>query len=136
MEHDKAIKVAEDLRRFADFIENSYHAIPAAGVGITAKTYLWDTSEAKDYFLTLVRAGNGSEHVDDVRKVYTDKYFELHLTVGDLDYEVWCSRDVVCERKVLGTETVIESVAIEFEDREIEKEIVEWECHPLLKSSA
>jgi hypothetical protein len=72
--------------------------------------------------------------VDGVRKDYSGNYFELHLDIGAIDYEIWCTREAVCEKRIIGTETVTEKIAVKFEEREIEKEIVEWDCHPLLKS--
>lgn len=138
MEHDKALKVATDLRALADFVEHAHEAIPEEGLNIKVQTYVWHNNEkggpVAERFAPLIRAGLAHKVVDGVRKDYSGNYFELHLDIGGIDYEIWCTREAVCEKRVIGTETVTEKIAVKFEEREIEKEIVEWDCHPLLKS--
>ena len=137
MEHDKALKVARDLRALADFVEEAHEAIPEEGLSVKVQTYVWHTTSdgtVAERFAPLIRAGLASRSCDSVRKDYSGNYFELHLGIGDIDYEIWCAREAVCEKRVTGTETVIEKVAVQYEEREVEKEIVEWDCHPLLKS--
>jgi hypothetical protein len=138
LEHDQAVKLAADLRAFADFIEQSHEAIPEEGVNVKISTYVWHDRNNPDTiagrFAPLIRAGLAHKSIDGVHKDYSGNYFELHLAIGDLDYEIWCTREAVCEKRVVGTETVTEKVAVKYEEREIEKEIVEWDCHPLLKS--
>ncbi len=64
----------------------------------------------------------------DVKKLYEDFLFTLKKTIGLISLNFKFSRQEVCERKVIGKKHV-EAVTYE----EHEEDIVEWECHPLLK---
>lgn len=70
-----------------------------------------------------------------VEKKYDDHYLRLTREFGAVTLEVWATRDLVCERVVVGTETV------EVPDPDalaavptvpVEREVVEWRCSPLL----
>ena len=135
MEHDKALELAENLRSLANFIETDPSKLPPEGLEIKASSHIYGGDANKDTFLNLVQLALGSAEVVTIRKAYTDSYFEVHLSFGGIDYESWARRESVCDRRVVGTETVTEKVAVQYEEREVEKEIVEWDCHPLLKSS-
>lgn len=63
--------------------------------------------------------------------------FDLTGTVRGVHIKVICNRDNVCEKVVLGTETVTETVpdpeymaAAPLVERETEREIVKWVCAP------
>jgi len=51
-----------------------------------------------------------------------------------LQYRVVCNREEVCEKNVIGTKMVTKRVPPEGEwsEQEVEEEIVEWVCNPLL----
>ena len=134
MEHDKALELAKELRDLADFIELDPSKLPPEGIDVEVKSYIWGDHATRETFLALVKLGLDSPTVSNIRKEYSGNYFEVHLSIGSIDYEAWAQREAVCDRRVIGTEMVTEKVAIEFEEREVEKEIVEWDCHPLLKS--
>ncbi len=134
MEPERAMKLVEDLRNLATFIESNPRALPPGGVDVKATSYIYGDEANRDTFLTLVKMALASDMVDNIRKEYTEHYFEVHLAIGDIDYEAWAQRESVCEKRIVATETVIEKVPVEWEEKEIEKEIVEWDCHPLLKS--
>lgn len=71
------------------------------------------------------------------------KYLRLEGRLGALHIQVLCDRDEVCERIVVGTETVTETVpdpealaAVPQIERTVEREIVKWECRPLLAAES
>lgn len=64
-----------------------------------------------------------------VEKDFTESFAGLSIKLAD-DFKVnfIIYREAVCERKVVGKRTV---AGYRIEDHE--EDIVEWECHPLLK---
>ena len=137
MDHDKVkeIPVPEALRELAKFLEETSGWEDKVSVSI--KTYLntWDDyAPVTEQFKRLLVDLRGYKCRID--KEYSDRgFFSLYAHFGaKVTWEAWSSREAVCERKVLGTEIVTEEVVIETETREVEKEIVEWVCHPLLKA--
>lgn len=60
---------------------------------------------------------------------------DFPLGCNDVIYwKLWADREIVCTKRVVGTETVeIEKIiSQETETVSEEREIVEWDCHPLL----
>lgn len=60
-------------------------------------------------------------------------------TLRGLPFRIICDREEVCEKRVLRTETVTETVpdpdyvaAAPLVERTTEREIVEWHCHSIL----
>ena len=49
-------------------------------------------------------------------------------------YKIVCNREEVCEKHVVGTEKVTKKVAPpgEWTEEEVEQDIIEWKCNPLL----
>ncbi len=134
MKPELATKMAEDLRNLAIFIESNPGALPSGKPEVKVSSYLHGDEANQDVFLALVKAALNSDKVDNIRKNYFDEYFEVFLSIGDIQYEVWSSRAAVCEKRVVDTITEIERVPTAWEEREVETEVVEWDCHPLLKS--
>ena len=80
-----------------------------------------------------------------IEKKYDDSYFRMNVDMPSTDdvthdygfgIHFIINRELVCERKVISSETVTKKVkdysqAPEIE-REVTEEVVEWECHPLL----
>ncbi len=61
--------------------------------------------------------------------------YDFPLGCNDVLYwKLWADREIVCTKRVIGTETVeVEKlISRETETVEEEREIVEWDCHPLL----
>jgi len=69
-------------------------------------------------------------------KDFTSSYFLLRVHFsGNISYSVKAERERVCERRVIGTEKKVERVIktpAEYEEKEVEKEIIEWDCGPIL----
>jgi hypothetical protein len=71
----------------------------------------------------------------------TEKWFNLDGWLHGLRIQLTAVRDAVCERVVLGTETVVTTVpdpAVEVPLVEVteQREIVEWRCGPLLAEAS
>jgi len=61
--------------------------------------------------------------------------YDFPLGCSDVIYwKLWANREIVCTKRVVGTETVEVEKIISQETETIseEREIVEWDCHPLL----
>lgn len=77
------------------------------------------------------------------RKRARDDNFDLAANLRGLKLLICCDRDQVCEKRVIGTETVTETVpdpeymaAAPLVERETEREIVEWVCPPSILGGA
>ncbi len=136
MDYNKRWTLANDLREFADFLDNHGHDIPDVNVDVSSRVWSWTSANDVPTAIALaLRAG--MKGADEVTKKYSDDYFRLYLSFGDLEYRVSCDRDEVCERTVVGTETVMELTPPEGEwtEKPVEKEVVEWVCNPLLAAA-
>ena len=66
-------------------------------------------------------------------KEYTGDYLNLKLELSkNLVVRVPFDRDEVCERRVVGTRTVEREIATGWRKENVEEDIVEWDCPPLL----
>lgn len=54
----------------------------------------------------------------EAEKEYEGNWFNVYRMFGPIKYEVFCNRELVCEKRVVGTRTVPEHT----------EEVVEWEC--------
>ena len=132
MNPDKAGELAYELRRFADFLDIHAEELPRVTVDIASHVWGFSGESIPESIALAMRAG--LKDADTVEKEYSDTYFRMYLSFGELKYKIVCNRDQVCERKVVGTEMVTERVAPEGEwtEQTVEKDVVEWVCNPLL----
>jgi len=136
MDNDKRWTLANDLRQFANFLDDHGQDIPDVNVDVSSRVWSWtNAGDVPTAIALALRAG--MKGADEVRKKYSDDYFRLYLSFGDLEYRVSCDRDEVCERTVVGTETVMELAPPEGEwtEKPVEKDVVEWVCNPLLAAA-
>lgn len=122
------------LRRLANFVDDNYELFEKVDFS-TANIHVgvWNHPDPKEWLVEIAKAASGDKFVE-VKKDYSGNFFSLFLDFHGFKLEAWTARETVCERKVVGTEKVIKKVPIAFEEEEVEQEIVEWDCHPLLKS--
>ena len=73
-------------------------------------------------------------------KETTDSFYRLKRNIGNVILEFVSHRATVCERVVVGTKMVSRQVPVyaapepvEYRTEEVEEEIVEWRCPPLLE---
>lgn len=121
---DERAEFARGLRELADFIEA--HPDRPVPPDIYAAVHISDTDELR----AAVRA------IGSADKEYSGDFFTaVRHFPGGIRYGVQAYREQVCERVVVGTETV------EVPDPEAlaavprvtqEREIVEWRCEPVL----
>jgi len=143
MEYSKANRLAYNMREFASFIEENAHELPEdIKVDVATHLWSWDVSDDTEIPATIGRAMRAAMHDDaDVKKDYTDNYFRCYMTWGIEDpkiiWKIVSSREDVCTKNVVGTHKVIRQVPPEgdWTQKEVEEEIVEWECHSLLAST-
>ncbi len=122
------------LRRLANFVDDNPELFEKIDFG-TQQIHLgkWNSDDPKAVLVELAKAAAKDKFIE-VKKDYSSSYFSLYLDFQGVKLEAWTARETVCERRVVGTETVVKKVPVEFEEQEVEEEIVEWDCHPLLKS--
>jgi hypothetical protein len=135
MLYDKALQLADDLHKFADFVEVRGDELP--DISIDLRSYVWDWAlpERDDVPKAIALAMRaGMKKADKVTKEYTDNYFRLFLHFGSLEYKVICNRDDVCTKRVTGSEMVTKQIPPDgkWTEETVEQDIVEWDCNPLL----
>ena len=138
MKYEKAIGMAEDLRKVAGFIEEQFSQIPDMDVAITSYVgFGWDESAENIPAIIADTVLAGLAEGASVRKDYGSSYFRAYLGFGELEYRVICERDAVCTRRVIGTQMVTKSMPPEGEwtEKEVQEDVVEWDCHPLLAAA-
>ena len=134
----EARKLAEDIRKFADFVENRAPLLPYTTFDVSARCYLtqsdyievghnddgstkWDTviNEAE----TKERMAKFLEAVGSCEKEYSDDSLKITKKFGDCKVIGRVDRSLTCKRKVVGKRT---EPAVNLPEREVD--IVEWEC--------
>ena len=127
------------LREFADFLEQNPE-VPMEDWRIGITYYTYDDEPVKQ----AARAVAGWD------KIYSDNFLDLAMSFGrdpempdsdrnvGLRYVISVAREKVCEAKVVGKKVVkkrdpeaLKAVPM----IEVEEDIVEWECTPLLAPS-
>ena len=123
-------QLVSGLREAAAWFEDHTEVpIPADNIDLSLYNLGGDESELET-LRTIAQA------MGTATKDYSDKFFRLSHTFADavtVTAVAW--RENVCQRVVVGTETVIEQRppdGVEMVDVEIEREIVEWDCPPSL----
>lgn len=132
MQYDKATTMARDLRAFAAFLEERGDDLPEnVKVQPFAWVWGWDEKNVPETMALAARAGLG--RADKVEKDYGSNTMNLDLFFGDLKFTIHCERNEVCIKRVVGTKKVKKQVAVGgYEEQEVEEDIVEWDCTPLL----
>lgn len=59
--------------------------------------------------------------------------FDFERKYGPLDLQIYATRDAMCERVVVGSETVTVPAVQAQPERTEEREMVEWRCESLLR---
>ncbi|MDP7337678.1 MAG: hypothetical protein QF786_00050 [Vicinamibacterales bacterium] len=106
------------LRDLADW----YEAHPEVTLPSSTVNIYPDVRE----FSAVARAMGSAE------KEAVGSWFVLAKSFGPISLEANADRDEVCTKRVVGTRTETKRVPTAFEDREVDVEIVEWDCPSLL----
>lgn len=120
--HEAAIA---GLRELADFIEDNPEFAELADTTLNLYVANW-YEDADRQFADLARKLGGHR-----TKSANERYLHVTRMFGPLEVSVFTNREVVCERVVVGTETV-EVPDPNAAKVTVEREIVEWECKSIL----
>tara|TARA_B100001175_G_scaffold278152_1_gene254578 strand:- start:5320 stop:5736 length:417 start_codon:yes stop_codon:yes gene_type:complete len=136
MKEKEAVKKAKALESIAEFIVENAEYIPDFTVHFTSWLSEWRFDDDKE--LAEQAVGNLARSALDfgwkVQKDYKDTHMHLNLSLPAGKVQFWVERETVCTKTVVGTETVTRKVATAWEEEEVEQDIVEWDCKPLLKA--
>lgn len=124
------------LRAVADLLDAAGPDLPPPltidlyGEKPTITFNFYGDEDAREQAVQVIRLVGGSWD-----KRYDNAFFFADRETNVVALRIVCKRDQVCTRKVVGTETITRLVpasdAPMIEVTE-EREIVEWDCHPLL----
>jgi hypothetical protein len=131
--------IAAGYRHLADLIESEQAPIPVnPEVSLFLSHGRTPVDEQPAAARDLMRALGGGRY----EKAVTASGGSLILRgmCGGLPIDVWVTRDAVCERVVVGTDEVTETVPVGEDTRPVETvtrtvERVEWRCAPLLAAA-
>jgi len=137
LKKSSAIQMVKDLRKFADFVELKYDELPK-NIRVQPYSWVWgwDAEESvPEIMASVAHAGLGT--ADAVKKDYHSSTMNLDLVFGEMKFTIHCERDQVCVKRVVGTKKVKKQVPIGgYEEQEVDEEIVEWDCTPLLAGAS
>jgi len=128
--------LAAGYRHLADLIESEQAPIPVnPSVSLFLSHGVTPVDEQPAAARDLMRALGGGRYEKDVTSAGGSLI--LRGMCGGLPVDVWVTRDAVCERVVVGTDEVTETVPVGEDTRPVETvsrtvERVEWHCAPLL----
>lgn len=127
-ERDQRVEWAESLRALARLIEaNPELPMPYS---IDASWIETDAEATRDMMRAFAKAVPGQK-----RKRVSEAQYNLEAKIGPVRLTAIAWREEVCERVVVGTDTVTipATEAVEAQpERTEEREVVEWRCHPIL----
>lgn len=132
----------EALRKLADFLdENPLIAervtVHADGMDLAIFTDGWsDPKQDKREVASLIKALGG--RWDKAVNGDTDEAirFEQEGALGFRQVRVYANRQATCVRRVVATEDVVVPAVRATPKRTVRREIVEWDCGPLLAGAA
>jgi hypothetical protein len=126
-----AEKLGKALREFADWVETEGVNVQLPQM-LSGYVWLYEREDDEGYPKREMRAA--AKHLPGRReKRQTSSSFEVSCRFGDLIYlEYNAPRAAVCERVVVGTETVEVTDYENAPTKTEEREIVEWRCEPSL----
>lgn len=135
---DPRVEYIEGLRALADLLEaNPGLELPYHGSS-TDMLIVPSRGTQRAVLASWARALPGRKS-----KGANNNLYQLSGALRGLKLQVLCSRDEVCEKRVLRTETVTETVpdpeyvaAAPLVERETEREVVEWICTPSILAGA
>jgi hypothetical protein len=136
------IEMAEALRALANMIEHTPEVADLLSYPIRYMNTPVSSSAPNQAAVlgTFMRAAN--RHGAVIEKSGDDKWFHVTATWGPVTVHAYADRENVCERVVVGTETVTETVPdpdllaqVPTIEVTTTREITKWNCVPLLAAS-
>jgi hypothetical protein len=121
------------LRVVADLLDEHHLPLPfVTQYGVNWSIYPWDVDDVAAAVADVRRAVGGKWDKS------TDGGDKMALTTirDGIKFVVEVDREKVCTRRVVGTETVMLPAVVAAPERTEEREIVEWDCDPILESAS
>ena len=117
---------ADSLRLIADFFE----AHEEVALPHDAHEFSLYNIRDRESLVTLMRA------LGSCKKCYDESFFRVEKRFGSILLKTYMHREAVCERivkekfvvKELRAKPVVQVAPTEFEEVEVEKEVIEWRC--------
>lgn len=122
---DQRADYAAGLRHLADLIEAGSAPFPHGSLNF------WPTGEPEEQPAAardLMRAFGGGKYAKDA----DGTTMNLSGMCGGVPVRIWVARDAVCERVVVGTETVEVPAQPAVEAHTEVRDVIEWRCGSLL----
>lgn len=123
---------AAGLRHMADLIEAGTIPIPTGGVDLFVAFGPTPSEEQARAARDITRALGGGRWNKNGRNGST---LLLEGMCGGVPVRVYVDREAVCERVVVGRETVEVPAQPAVEAHTVEQDVVEWRCSPLLAAA-
>ena len=112
---------AKSLRLIAEWYEHQVESMPVP-YDFTGVVLYWEDEKAQ-----AAQAIEIAHALGDAEKVHQNEYLTIQRKFGELYLKFLFKRGDVCTRRVVGKEEVPEHIVAAYT-----KEIVEWDCHPIL----
>jgi hypothetical protein len=126
---ERRLKLAADLRKFADWLDETPEVLlDSWSTGVWVNFY----GATRQDVLALARTSG------KFRKDYSGNHMQLIKEIGYVTYTMSLPRDEICTSRVIGTRTRTVRDPEGYKNIpmvEVEEDIVEWDCHPLLQDS-
>jgi hypothetical protein len=123
------------LRALADLLERCPDAKPLYSTTVYHTIYPWDHKDPKAEFIRVMRSIGGKwEKLPE-----GDQFKLVQQMAGEAKYILSVAREVVCERRVVGSQMVERSVERSVEryvpppTELVREDIVEWDCPEILR---
>ena|ERR1700739_441849 len=118
--NSERLQFVEGLRRLADF----YEARPEFPLPSETTMYVWMDDKSFEGSVRLVAQAMGKAS----KQIVGESFFTLVRQFGLVKLEALWTREKVCERVVVGTEEVEETVPVTYETRMVKRDKVVWHC--------
>lgn len=125
-EAKQRLTFVNSLRALADFYETAVD-LPIPSDHVIA-IYSFGEEESKHLVARIAKI------LRTYKKDYSTTFFDLYKFFGVIKLRFVFYRNNVCERRVVGTKTVIKRelpAGVQYVDRQVQEDIIEWDC-PIL----
>lgn len=138
MKYKTAQNMAAGLRNLADFIEEHGVELPSeyGWSDPDVRLTIYATSNAEKAKLAMRRAARAMAKQGIVRKEYGETGVVLRQSFGPhVHLNVRSSREAVCTKRVVEIQRVPKQAYVEIPGEFIDKEVVEWDCDPVIANA-
>lgn len=127
---------AADICRAAADLIDAHPDLPAPFVApahraLSWHLWPWEYTDAQATARDIRRTIGGTWD-----KSYSGEDLVLRRDHAGITYTITVKREAVCTRRVVGTETVTLPAQAALPERTVEREVIEWDCDPILAEAA